>query len=427
MEPSAIGRDLDDLEGRIERLRALYEQYFMGIERLEPQIQRKDVERRIQLLRKEQIRNTGLRFKFQMLIQRYNTLQQYWGRVTREIENGTYRRDVMRAAVRFGAKEALTIVGKRRAQQYAALADAQEKLKPRAGQALEEDEVEIKSEDLIDDGGARSRSAARMPDDPSDLLPLVTSNATPLPRAAPPLPSASPSRAAPLLPPAASLLRAAPPLAVAPLPPVASAPPAPATVGGRPLGASPDLTSSLSLPPGAVLDAQRSAPSAPASTAAAADAKGAVRVTEDASAAPGRSGVKRRVAELVAAMRPSPAQSGAGEARQSGALDLDLDEGAPPRPAERASSALAAPRAAASAAAAAREGSLPEQRLRQIYAKYVETKRQVKESTAGLTYDKLAETLRAQAQRLHASHPTKTVDYEVVIKDGKTHIKPTLK
>src|SRR5438552_14472548 len=125
METAEIERELEELETRGERLRALYEQYFLGLEKLEPQIQKKDLERRIFTLRKEQIRNTGLRFKFQMLVQRFNTLQQYWQRVTREIENGTYRRDVVRAAVRFGAKEALTIVGKKRAAQYEKLAAAQ--------------------------------------------------------------------------------------------------------------------------------------------------------------------------------------------------------------------------------------------------------------------------------------------------------------
>src|SRR3954471_16794370 len=126
MEPSEAERMLEDLETRIERLRALYEQYFMGIEKLEPQIPRKEVDRRITLLRKEQMRNTAMRFKFQTLIQRFNTMQQYWMRITREIENGTYRRDVIKAAHRFGEKEALTILGKKKAKQYAALLIAQE-------------------------------------------------------------------------------------------------------------------------------------------------------------------------------------------------------------------------------------------------------------------------------------------------------------
>src|SRR6185295_3768169 len=167
MEASAIERELEDLETRIERLRALYEQYFMGIEKLEPQIPRKEVDRRIHLLRKEQIRNTALRFKFQMLIQRYNTLQQYWARITREIENGTYRRDVMRAAARFGEKEALTITGKKRQMQYAVLAEAQSlaRSKRRSG---EEDELELSDSDLEVDEGPPQVAA---PPEPPALIP----------------------------------------------------------------------------------------------------------------------------------------------------------------------------------------------------------------------------------------------------------------
>ena len=37
----------------------------MGIERLEPLILRKEVDRRLWVLRSEQIRNTGMRFKLQ--------------------------------------------------------------------------------------------------------------------------------------------------------------------------------------------------------------------------------------------------------------------------------------------------------------------------------------------------------------------------
>ena len=93
---------VDELERRFERLRSLYEQYFLGIEKLEPFVQRKDVDRRLWLLRKETIRNTGLRFRFQQVVSRYNTFATHWQRVTREIENGTFRRDVARANRRFG-------------------------------------------------------------------------------------------------------------------------------------------------------------------------------------------------------------------------------------------------------------------------------------------------------------------------------------
>ena len=92
---------VEDLETRLDRLRALYDQYFMGFERLEPLVPRKEVDRRIYILRKEQIRNTGLRFRFNMLIQRYNTFQTHWARVCRQIEDGTYKHHVLRAKRRF--------------------------------------------------------------------------------------------------------------------------------------------------------------------------------------------------------------------------------------------------------------------------------------------------------------------------------------
>ena len=73
------------------------------------------------------------------------------------------------------------------------------------------------------------------------------------------------------------------------------------------------------------------------------------------------------------------------------------------------------------------EGGLPDQRIRQIYAKYVETRRTTQESTAGITFEKLAASLRAQADKLRSAHPSRSVDYEVVVKDGKTHHKPVLR
>ena len=105
---------LEELETRLERLRALYEQYFLGIEKIEPQVARKDVDRRIYVLRREKIRNTGKRFKLQTIIQRYNTFQQYWQRICREIENGTYKRHLARAERIMGADKLLTIAARRR-------------------------------------------------------------------------------------------------------------------------------------------------------------------------------------------------------------------------------------------------------------------------------------------------------------------------
>ncbi len=114
MSPEELDQALEDLEVRLERLRALYEQYFLGFEKIEPAVARKEVDRRIYVMRREKIRNTGKRFKLQTLIQRYNTFQQYWQRICREIENGTYKRHLLRAERQLSPEQQLTIAARRR-------------------------------------------------------------------------------------------------------------------------------------------------------------------------------------------------------------------------------------------------------------------------------------------------------------------------
>ncbi len=88
---------LSDAEARLKRLRALYDQWFAGVERIEPQQQKRDFETMLTTLRREQPRNTALRFRFNQVIQRYTTYTTYWRRIARQIEDGTYKRDVIRA------------------------------------------------------------------------------------------------------------------------------------------------------------------------------------------------------------------------------------------------------------------------------------------------------------------------------------------
>jgi hypothetical protein len=96
MENAEYEVELNEAESRLERLRARYEQYFRGVDRREPTYERKDLERRMLLLRRERPRNTALRFRSQSLLQRYTTFRTHWNRICRQIENGTYKRDVQR-------------------------------------------------------------------------------------------------------------------------------------------------------------------------------------------------------------------------------------------------------------------------------------------------------------------------------------------
>ncbi len=88
---------LHDLAIKVERVKQLYEQYFMGIEKMEPLVARKEVTRAMLLLQQQYIRNTGLRFRFQTMLQKWSIYITYWTRTLREIENGTNARHVQKA------------------------------------------------------------------------------------------------------------------------------------------------------------------------------------------------------------------------------------------------------------------------------------------------------------------------------------------
>ena len=70
---------------------------------------------------------------------------------------------------------------------------------------------------------------------------------------------------------------------------------------------------------------------------------------------------------------------------------------------------------------------LSEERVRQIYGQYVDAKRARQESTASLTYENLAKSLRESSDKLRQKHTGKSVDFEVTVKDGKTILRPIVK
>lgn len=96
LEGKELEATIDEFQRKLERLRVLYEQYFMGIEKREPLVVRKDVVRVMRLLEQQTIRNTSYRFRFRNLVQKFNVYKTYWSRTLRRIEAGTYHRDVAR-------------------------------------------------------------------------------------------------------------------------------------------------------------------------------------------------------------------------------------------------------------------------------------------------------------------------------------------
>jgi hypothetical protein len=324
VDPAELEKQVGELEVAVDRLRALYDQYFMGIEKLEPSVPHKEVERRIYVLRKEQIRNTAQRFRFQMVLQRYNTLQTHWQRVCREIERGTFKRHVVRAEQRFARRS-----------------------NPPPPESDVLFDIELPSDAAV------GRLAASLEVLDSDLAAEF-----------------APAPVRPLSPSAASPARA-----IHPARPTVSAPPIPPAVVRAPLQATPTVRPVVAVPPptSGVGLSQRPAkkPSAPSI---------APRARTDSSSSRTDALADARSAQVPASPSRRP--------------------GGPP--------------------------DLTEQRLREIYAQLVESRRKQRESTAHITFDSVARTVRESGAKLRQQFG-RTVDFEVVVKDGRTVLRPVVK
>ncbi|MDX2055531.1 MAG: MXAN_5187 C-terminal domain-containing protein [Polyangiaceae bacterium] len=423
MQAEELELEIDELEQRLERLRALYEQYFIGIEKMEPAIPRKDVDRRIWMLRREKIRNTAKRFKLQTIIQRYNTYQQYWHRVLREIELGTFRRHVRKAELITG-EDLLTIRSRHRhrhtlkaqeearqleASQAAAQATAQESAEarestfprpapvpsphPRASRPPPD--AGILPRPGVSTGKRPSQAPEALPGQRPQTLPGTTLSALLAQAAAPnaPAPANSPLRRAPLptQPGARPALGAEPPaapVAPPPVPPARRAPPA-------------------NLPPPAAARAQAQAqqreapkPSPPFSPplAAAAPKPASPRV-----AAPAPKPTPQ-VSPPLAAPAPKPAS--------------------PPVAASAPKPAAPAPRQPQASTVAAE--ALSEARIQQLHERLVATRRQAGDTTE-TTLAGLARSLRATEAKLREQHKGRAIDFDITVKDGKAVLRPVLK
>ncbi len=94
----------------------------------------------------------------------------------------------------------------------------------------------------------------------------------------------------------------------------------------------------------------------------------------------------------------------------------------PVSPVARPPAAAARP-AAARPPVAASGGGLSDDKLKSVYDAYVAAKRQNKEDTSKMSYDSIAATLRKQVPELMKQHNAKSVEFKVVIKDGKAVLK----
>jgi hypothetical protein len=463
LENAEVEVALEELENRLERLRALYEQYFMGIERIEPAIPRKDVDRRIYVLRREKIRNTAKRFKLQTIISRYNTFQQYWQRICREIESGTYKRHVIRAE-RIAPGKMLTIAARKRLGRAAL-----EAAMPDSAAAP----TDAQSERTASLPPPPQRAASEAPE-----AKPVASRASQVPRPGPPAP---PTRAAPPAKPArpqkldkpsapavpatnfentnldldfmddwdpsaatakpevptrpfgqalTPRLGAGPPPSLAttnapakPKPGVAPAPPPPprtplvkeGLASGAPVAPQAQLVvaprpPAAPLPAAPPIDAPLHAASrarpAPPRPAARAPAVSAPAAPPSPAPVASSSGIKPMAAPIV---RPAAAAS----AIRSPITTTTAEPAPKLAPAKPAVPAPSAP-------------AVTDARVRELHARLVEAKRQTQDAGT-VSMEGLAKSMKATEAKLREQHKNRKIDFDVVIKDGKAVLKPIVR
>ncbi|MBL8624359.1 MAG: hypothetical protein JNK64_23835, partial [Myxococcales bacterium] len=145
-----IEEALDALDKLVDRLKVMYEQYFMGIQKQAPAHLHTDAERRIRDVAQMQIRNTALRYRFATIQQKFGSYNTYWKRTLREIESGRYLRNLSklrRQVQRTGEalpEEILAAMPKRMREaierdRAIALADAKRRNLVEGGEAKEDD------------------------------------------------------------------------------------------------------------------------------------------------------------------------------------------------------------------------------------------------------------------------------------------------
>ena len=148
---------LDALDAALDRVKVLYEQYFLGIQKQPPTYLHTDVERKIRDLTQLQVRNTALRYRFATLQQKFGSYNAYWRRTLRQIESGTYTRSLFkigRQAARTGAtvpEEILAAMPRRMREQVKRDREAVLALAARRPGASDELELLTLAEEAVDD------------------------------------------------------------------------------------------------------------------------------------------------------------------------------------------------------------------------------------------------------------------------------------
>ena len=398
LSQSQIDGMLNEYEQKLDMLHREYELFFHGIERRPPIHLRKEVGRLTRTLEhKTFIQNTAQKFRRRSLIQRFNTHKNYWERVLKQIEEGTFRRHIEKA--------------KRNQEQHAR---RQEQIDQRSEQA-QEPSLELDFEGMMSLGDLNAELAAMEEQGAFAAYDPTKRTAAVPPSQPPPVTPSRPSHANAFgTQPTGrvqqpSFEQTAAPTKKAVALNASSNAPEPAPLSGRAAklaelqrklgisGSTPAAPAARPQPPqqgfGTQPETQKMAHAMP---------RGAADDARDAAA--------RRRAKLEQMKQRLEQRSNAPTARRSGPHPVPNPRRGAVTPTRKIQRVPPRPKT--------------DDQVERVYRNLVEAKRRCNEGTEKLTREAVARSMAQQRERFRQSHNARDVDFKVVIKNGKAFLKP---
>jgi hypothetical protein len=377
-DSEATLRECDELDTQLAELKAAYDQYFLGFERLPPLKMHERFKKRLQALRTSSIRSTAAKFRSNSLQAKVVTYERLWEKSLQERENGTYRRDLAKVArkLRSPGRDA----DKKKSSPGAVQLD----------EGLDETDALLSALTEMEDpapppSAPKPALAAAPAAKPAPLAPAVPP-APPAPAVLAPPGVAAPPGLRPSVPSPPSFRPQGTPAAGVPAVPAAAALPQPPLVPRAP-----------AIPPPPQLGGVRPPPAAgPAGLAARAGAASPVPPVAPPLSRAAVPAVPSVGAAAPPAMAPRPAT--------------------PPRGAPAAEARAPVP-------ATPPAGGLSEAKLKAVYDAYITAKRRCNEDTSSLSFDRVAGDLRRQVSDLMRKDGAKAVEFKVVIKEGRAELR----
>lgn len=377
---------LNELESKMQRLRMLYEQYFLGIERKPPTTLRMDVFRIVNRFESIYIRNTAQKFRLRSLVQRFSSYTSYWGRVERQIEEGTYTRDINRA--------------RRRTERRESQGTGDDGL-PILELDLELDAVDDLQAELeeMERAGAFEKFERKFANEPKAPAPVQAVSAE----------EAEARRQAKLAEIRRQLM---------------------ADMGGEPAQPEPVRPSASSPPAAAAAAAAASAGPVDERQAKLDRLKSRLGGGAAREVAPAQSEIRGADSEKL---RQLAAMKAKIEAERQAPTSMAPTSTTPPAasaPSDGAGRTIQRPTVAQTGAqrVVQRPTAAPaDDEAKRVYDKLIATKRQLNESTQGLSYEQVKQSMQTQREQLRQSRGASDVDFQVVVKDGRAFLKPVPK